>query len=71
MVEYRTTYHDGDFVITKTDPINAGYPEIIKTLENRMRRLLKIANLNTGLTPHSLRTPIHHSSQKPVLVFKK
>lgn len=34
---------------------NAGYPEYIKTIENRMARLLKIAGLNESLTPHSLR----------------
>ncbi|WP_339820491.1 tyrosine-type recombinase/integrase [Paenibacillus sp. FSL R7-0216] len=55
MMEYRTTYHDGDFVIAKTDALNAGYPEFIKTIENRMRRLLKISGLNEKLTPHSLR----------------
>nr|WP_245726396.1 site-specific integrase [Marininema mesophilum] len=31
------------------------YPKFIKTIENRMRRLLKIAKLNDTLTPHSLR----------------
>lgn len=55
MMEFRNTYHDGDFVIAKTDPLNAGYPEFIKTIENRMRRLLKLAGLNEKLTPHSLR----------------
>ncbi|MED5015961.1 site-specific integrase [Paenibacillus chibensis] len=55
MMEFRTTYHDGDFVIAKTDALNAGYPEFIKTIENRMRRLLKLAGLNEKLTPHSLR----------------
>lgn len=55
VMEYRTTYHDGDFVIAKTDALNAGYPEFIKTIENRMRRLLKLAGLNEKLTPHSLR----------------
>lgn len=34
---------------------NAGYPEYIKTIENRMTRLLKLAGLNESLTPHSLR----------------
>lgn len=50
----RDTYHDEDFVFAKMD----GYPELIKTIENRMRRLLKIAGLNKDLvelTPHSLR----------------
>ena len=28
---------------------------VIKTIENRMHRLLKNAGLNTALTPHSLR----------------
>lgn len=54
-MEYRKTYHEGDFVIAKTDVLNAGYPECLKTIGNRMRRLLKLANLNESLTPHSLR----------------
>jgi integrase len=32
-----------------------GYPILIKTVENRMARLLKLAGLNETLTPHSLR----------------
>lgn len=32
-----------------------GYPEFIKTIQNRMRRLLLLAGLNRKLTPHSLR----------------
>jgi integrase len=32
-----------------------GYPLYIKLIENRMDRLLKLAGLNTDLTPHSLR----------------
>lgn len=32
-----------------------GYPIVIKTVQNRMKRLLKLANLNQVLTPHSLR----------------
>jgi integrase len=32
-----------------------GYPLYIKKIENRMRRLLKIAKLNPELTPHLLR----------------
>lgn len=54
-MEYRKTYHEGDFIFAKTDPLNVGYPEFIKTIENRMRRLLKFAKLNEKLTPHSLR----------------
>ena len=32
-----------------------GYPLLIKTVENHMNHLLKVAGLNEGLTPHSLR----------------
>ncbi|WP_423800420.1 tyrosine-type recombinase/integrase [Neobacillus sp. SAB-20_R2A] len=32
-----------------------GYPIVIKTFQNRMARLLRIASLNAELTPHSLR----------------
>ncbi len=53
-MRYRDTYHDEDFVIAKTEKYY-GYPEIVKTIENRMRRLLKLAGLNSDLTPHSLR----------------
>ncbi|WP_340397764.1 tyrosine-type recombinase/integrase [Paenibacillus sp. FSL E2-0202] len=47
-------YYDEGFVFAKTNK-NAGYPEYIKIIENRMARLLKIAGLNESLTPHSLR----------------
>lgn len=47
-------YHDADFVFAKKGE-HPGYPEFIKTIENRMRRLLKLSGLNQGLTPHSLR----------------
>lgn len=50
----RDVYYDNDFVFAKTTK-NMGYPEFIKTIQNRMRRLLKLAGLNEGLTPHSLR----------------
>lgn len=53
-MKYRKTYHDEDFVITKIDRY-PGYPEIIKVIENRMKRLLKKAELPDSLTPHSLR----------------
>lgn len=56
-MRYRDTYHDEDFVFDKMDGY-PGYPELIKTIENRMRRLLKNAGLNKELlelTPHSLR----------------
>lgn len=32
-----------------------GYPELIKNIGYRMKRLLKLAKLNQSLTPHSLR----------------
>ena len=41
-----------DFVFARELP---GYPISIKKIENRMRRLLKIAKLNLELSPHSLR----------------
>jgi integrase len=50
----RDIYYDEDFVFAKTDK-DMGYPEFIKTIQNRMRRLLKLAGLNESLTPHSLR----------------
>lgn len=50
----RDLYYDNDFVFAKTAK-NMGYPEFIKTIQNRMERLLKLAGLNVGLTPHSLR----------------
>lgn len=48
------SYYKKDFIFAKTDKY-PGYPIFIKTVENRMRRLLKLAGLNEQLTPHSLR----------------
>ncbi|WP_328801992.1 tyrosine-type recombinase/integrase [Paenibacillus sp. LX16] len=48
------TYHNKDFVFAKTKK-NPGYPELIKVIQIRMARLLKLADLNENLTPHSLR----------------
>ncbi|WP_134705131.1 tyrosine-type recombinase/integrase [Ammoniphilus sp. YIM 78166] len=53
-MRHRDTYYDHDFVIAKESRY-PGYPEFIKTIENRMSRLLKLAGLNEELTPHSLR----------------
>lgn len=53
-MRHRNIYHDHDFVFAKLDK-HYGYPIYIKLIEIRMRRLLKIAKLNEGLTPHSLR----------------
>ncbi|KUP04723.1 integrase [Bacillus coahuilensis p1.1.43] len=53
-MSYRDTYHDGDFVFAKKER-HPGYPIFIKTVQNRMKRVLKSAELNETLTPHSLR----------------
>ncbi|TYS12978.1 site-specific integrase [Rossellomorea vietnamensis] len=47
-------YYNKDFIFSKMER-QFGYPIVIKTVQNRMRRLLTIAELNTSLTPHSLR----------------
>jgi integrase len=47
-------YLDEGFIFAKKDK-QPGYPIFIKTVENRMTRLLKLAGLNQELTPHSLR----------------
>ena len=47
-------YYNKDFIFAKMERQH-GYPIVIKTLQNRMKRLLHIANLNQELTPHSLR----------------
>lgn len=49
----RDIWHDEDFVFTADK--YPGYPMYVKIIENRMTRLLRIAGLNTELTPHSLR----------------
>ncbi|AJO16790.1 integrase [Bacillus paralicheniformis] len=54
-MKYRKTYHNEGFVFAQLDEVNAGYPAYVKLIEIRMKRLLKIANLNPSLTPHSLR----------------
>lgn len=54
-MKLRNTYKDEDFIFAKVQRKNPGYPEFIKTIENRMRRLLKLAGLDENLTPHSLR----------------
>lgn len=47
----RNKYIDNDFVITKS----SGHPEYIKTIQNRMQRLLKLSDIEKNVTPHSLR----------------
>lgn len=53
-MKHRQEWHDQDFIFTHEFKF-FGYPDLEKTILNRMRRLLKLANLNTDLTPHSLR----------------
>lgn len=48
------TYHDHGFVFAKLGQY-AGYPEVVKMIQLRMKRLLRLAELNQELTPHSLR----------------
>lgn len=47
-------YYNKDFIFAKMER-QYGYPIVIKTVQNIMARLLRIAELNTELTPHSLR----------------
>lgn len=55
MMKHRDIYHVEEFVFASIDEELPGYPLYIKKVENRMRRLLKMADLNLELTPHSLR----------------
>lgn len=53
IMKHRKTYHNKGFIFTNSK--YPGYPIYIKIIENRMKRLLKIAGLSESLTPHSLR----------------
>jgi integrase len=55
IMRYLDKYHNKDFIFTHIDDESCGYPFYILKIENRMKRLLKLAGLNTNLTPHSLR----------------
>ncbi|MCA1032890.1 site-specific integrase [Bacillus timonensis] len=48
------SYYNKDFIFAKMER-HFGYPIVIKNVRDRMKRLLRIANLNEELTPHSLR----------------
>jgi integrase len=48
------SYNNKGFIFTNFQR-HHGYPILTKLVENRMTRLLKIANLNSKLSPHSLR----------------
>lgn len=50
----RKIYHKKDFILEVGERY-PGYPLYIKKIESRMRRLLKLAELDENLTPHSLR----------------
>lgn len=54
IARFGDTYHNRDFIFAKMER-QCGYPIVIKTVQNRMARLLRIARLNLELTPHSLR----------------
>jgi integrase len=47
-------YNNQDFIFAKMQR-QYGYPIVIKNVRDRMKRLLRIADLNEDLTPHSLR----------------
>ncbi len=44
-------YIDNSFVFAKV----SGHPEYIKTIQNRMQRLLKFSGITKQVTPHSFR----------------
>ncbi|OAS17459.1 tyrosine-type recombinase/integrase [Paenibacillus oryzisoli] len=53
-MKHRNKYYDNDFVFANASRY-PGYPEISINVRDRMKRLLKLSNLNESLTPHSLR----------------
>jgi integrase len=44
-------YVDNQFIFARND----GYPQLRKVIETRLRRLLKKADINKNITPHSFR----------------
>lgn len=55
-MKYRRTYHDEDFVFAKIDNKELlGYPECPKKIRRRFKRILKLSNLDSSLSSHSLR----------------
>ncbi|MBU9723665.1 MULTISPECIES: site-specific integrase [Bacillaceae] len=54
MEQIGNDYYNHDFIFAKMERQH-GYPIVIKTVQNRMARLLALADLNQELTPHSLR----------------
>ncbi|PAD73703.1 site-specific integrase [Paenibacillus campinasensis] len=54
IIRHRKEYYDEDFVFAKLTQFY-GYPEKPKVIGDRLKRLLKLAELNESLTPHSFR----------------
>lgn len=55
-MKYRRTYHDEDFVFARIDNKELlGYPECPKKIRRRFKRILKLSNLDSSLSSHSLR----------------
>lgn len=52
--QFGNSYYNKDFIFAEMERQH-GYPIVVKTVQNRMARLLSFANLNRELTPHSLR----------------
>ncbi|WP_066057299.1 site-specific integrase [Robertmurraya korlensis] len=44
-------YVDNNFIFSRND----GHPQLRKVVETRLKRLLKMANINKNITPHSFR----------------
>jgi integrase len=53
-MRFRNVWHDKDFIFANLFR-HHGYPILVKTVENSMRKYLQLAGLNDALTPHSLR----------------
>lgn len=53
-MKFRKHYQDNDFIFAETG-LYAGFPVMPVKVRTRMKRLLKLAGLNTSLSPHSLR----------------
>lgn len=54
IMHFGNSYIDGDFIFTNYNR-HPGYPILIKFVETRMARLLDKVDLNSKITPHSLR----------------
>jgi len=52
-MKFRDSWHNNNFIFTL--PSNPGYPLYLKAVGNWMAQILRKANSNPSLTPHSLR----------------